>query len=115
MKMVAIKDMEEIPKSCCDEDKVCPLFNEEIGTCNGVEEFIMADTTMRRFPNCPLVEIEERKAGEWVDIHDREEWYGDQFKCSVCGWVTLDNGSYCPNCGAEMGGNGNERQETNND
>lgn len=58
---VAIKNMNEIPKTCCDEDKLCPLFNEETGTCNGVDEFIMTDTTMKRFPNCPLVEIEERK------------------------------------------------------
>lgn len=48
--------------------------------------------------------VEKRKVGEWVDIDDKEEWYGDQYKCSLCGWVTLDNGSYCPNCGAEMRG-----------
>lgn len=53
-------------------------------------------------------EIQERKAGKWEDIHDREEWYGDQFKCSLCGYITLDNGSYCPNCGAEMRGAEND-------
>ena len=46
--------------------------------------------------------VVERKKGKWVDIHDRDEWYGDQYRCSLCGKVTIDNGLYCPNCGAEM-------------
>ena len=46
--------------------------------------------------------VVERKKGKWVDIHDREEWYGDQYRCSLCGKVTIDNGLYCPHCGAEM-------------
>lgn len=68
--MVAIKDMKKIPKTCCDEDKLCPLFDEETGTCNGVEEFIMTDTTMKRLPNCPLVEIEEQKVEKLDKIEE---------------------------------------------
>lgn len=48
--------------------------------------------------------VVERKKGKWVNIHDKEEWYGDQFRCSLCGKVTIDNGLYCPHCGAEMEG-----------
>lgn len=107
--MVAIKDMKEIPKSCCGEDKVCPLFNEEIGTCNGVEEFIMTDTTMKRFPNCPLVDIEERKVGKWIYDKTSQNW-----RCSECnetpktlGYVgtadfMAEHFKFCNHCGAEM-------------
>ena len=98
--MVAIKDMKEIPKSCCDEDKLCPLFNEETGTCNG------ADTTMRRFPNCPLVEIEERKVGKWIEVWgEYDEWR--EHKCSICDFqeIDADRFNFCPNCGANMRGN----------
>lgn len=109
--MVAIKDMEKIPKACCDDDKVCPLFNGETGTCNGAEEFIMTDTTMKRFPNCPLVDIEERKVGKWIYDKTSQNW-----RCSVCNETPKTLGfcgtadfmekefTFCNHCGSEMVG-----------
>ena len=48
----------------------------------------------------------EPKRGRWVDI---SEWYTPRQKCSVCETVVDGYGSnFCPNCGAEMRGEGNE-------
>ena len=44
-----------------------------------------------------------RQKGEWIRL-PKEEWYGHEAKCSVCGGVTIDDNNYCPNCGADMRG-----------
>ena len=97
--MVVIKDF-EMPKSCKEcKDKRIDHITFELCLRTGRN---VVDCKNHRHCDCPLVEIEERKKGKWVDIHDKEEWYGDQYRCSLCGKVTIDNGLYCPNCGADM-------------
>ena len=45
----------------------------------------------------------ERKKGKWIKTDEREEWYGDIYVCSLCGYRLIDaNEKYCPNCGADM-------------
>ena len=45
----------------------------------------------------------ERKQGKWIKTGEEEEWYGDIYKCSVCGYRLIDaNEKYCPNCGTRM-------------
>ena len=49
--------------------------------------------------------IEERKTGKWIPFD--YPWY----RCSECGAVRENKSfleNYCPNCGADMRGEGNE-------
>ena len=105
--MVGIKGL-EMPKSCSEctfkaSDYVCGLLDCAF-SCNHFKE---------RNYNCPLVEIEERKVGKWIDYWgdktepDGETWWSG-CKCSVCGIFIKSYYKYCPNCGAEMVGAENE-------
>ena len=56
--------------------------------------------------------IEERKTGNWVGIDDEP---CETFECDVCGFVLDDwiEGAfynYCPNCGADMRGNTDDKK-----
>jgi hypothetical protein len=47
----------------------------------------------------------EPKTGHWIMTNDYlTTAYGsvDYVKCSCCGEDSLEEGNYCPNCGAEM-------------
>lgn len=52
----------------------------------------------------------ERKKGKWIRISD--EPFADRFECSECGKLPpIENyewrlSDYCPNCGADMRGEG---------
>lgn len=47
----------------------------------------------------------ERKRGEWIfNPSDAIEAMFTKPKCSECGFESADNGNFCPNCGADMGG-----------
>lgn len=58
--------------------------------------------------NCPTVDAEPVRRGEWLPPHERRPMY----ECSCCGWYVDRGGyldfTYCPNCGAKMVG---ERKE----
>lgn len=63
--------------------------------------------------DCPLVEIEERKVGKWIEVWEsqRDEFSGEydewrEHKCSICDFQEMDAArfNFCPNCGAEMEG-----------
>lgn len=41
----------------------------------------------------------ERKTGKWQDYEDHEFIY---HICSICGYESVDQTKYCPNCGADM-------------
>ena len=43
----------------------------------------------------------EPKRGKWIDLHTKEEIYGEMYRCSVCGDFDF-GGRFCPNCGADM-------------
>lgn len=46
----------------------------------------------------------ERKKGKWIDARN----YCGEFLCSNCHETNINNSyKYCPNCGAEMEGEGN--------
>lgn len=44
----------------------------------------------------------EQKKGKWIDDGFKEEWWGEQFTCSICGETMIGTSNYCHNCGADM-------------
>ena len=53
----------------------------------------------------PTADVVEVRHGEWVEqIRDYGEYMATEgFKCSVCGYETMDNDKkYCSECGAKM-------------
>lgn len=114
--MVAIKDF-GMP-SCCMNCEMqidglpagyyCAISEEELNDNYTLEH---------KHPNCPLVEIEERKIGEWIEVWEsqRDEFSGEydewrEHKCSICDFQEMDADrfKYCPKCGAEMRGAEND-------
>ena len=59
----------------------------------------------------PTVDAVEVVHGRWNKETDMDEDWGemDYYKCSVCGKCQFGETNYCPNCGAKMDGDGNER------
>ena len=54
-------------------------------------------------------EEEKKKYGEWRP-REKDEWYGDQGECPYCDHVTIDLKHYCPNCGAQLRGDEEEKE-----
>lgn len=50
----------------------------------------------------------ERKTGKWIKTDKHDIYYQLGYECSVCGVLTTCHGNYCPNCGADMRGEGHE-------
>lgn len=48
----------------------------------------------------PTIDAEPVRHGHWTRIGHIETWV--VYKCSMCENQTIDNGHYCPNCGAKM-------------
>ena len=53
----------------------------------------------------PTVDAVEVVHGHWIWC-GADRW-NDAYACSVCGKMAMDDGNYCPNCGAKMDGDGN--------
>ena len=43
-----------------------------------------------------------KSKGRWEYLDHCAEWYRTEARCSVCGDITIDDGNFCPNCGADM-------------
>ena len=94
--MVAIKDV-EMPKGCLD----CDFFEGENTYCDGdvlIPYGFFDGRENKRHPNCPLVEIKERKVGKWNILAC------DLYMCSKCYAKFTHKFNFCPTCGAEMKG-----------
>lgn len=50
----------------------------------------------------PTIEAEPVRHGRWKIIYNNDIPY--MYRCSLCGIVRIDDGKYCPNCGARMDG-----------
>ena len=44
----------------------------------------------------------EKPQGKWIDTGYMEEYWAEEYKCSICGAKDHWH-KYCPNCGAYMG------------
>ena len=51
---------------------------------------------------------EERPHGEWIETGEMEEYWGEEYECSVCGLLSHEH-NFCPNCGADMRKEGGEK------
>ena len=56
---------------------------------------------------CPM-----RPQGEWIDTGYMEEYWSEEYRCSVCGAKDHWH-NFCPNCGADMR-KGSAENETDN-
>ena len=102
--MVAIKDF-GMP-SCCENCNMCNNRNLDTFYCSITLNDVNID---EKAHDCPLVEIEERKVGEWCKQNDD---YFDWYECSECGYGSEGEmqysseydvrTKYCPNCGCRM-------------
>lgn len=101
--MVAIKDM-KMPSDCYN----CPFTKNErtndygsFCKCGILEDGETINLLKHsKHYNCPLVEIEERKVGKWIELEDfdcsdRGEYH---VKCSICGSCNgYSKSNYCHN------------------
>ena len=104
--MIGIKGM-EMPKNCAE----CRVRHE----CKVSDEWDEFDWNYNeRCEGCPLVEIEERKVGKWIDCGFVDKGSFKEYECSNCGNFVYDKEylikyhKYCLHCGAEMRGEGDE-------
>ena len=100
--MIAIKEM-KMPNSCSE----CNLTTRK--TWNYVCSINLKDidcAETKRPKDCPLVEIEERKVGKWID---KEKIMFPI--CSKCGLTSVEKYSFCPNCGTKMDEEVDEKEE----
>ena len=100
--MVIFKGM-KMPNSCSE----CNLTTRK--TWNYACSINLKDidcTETKRPKDCPLVEIEERKVGKWID---KEKIMFPI--CSKCGLTSVEKYSFCPNCGTKMDEEVEEEEE----
>lgn len=48
-------------------------------------------------------DVPKRNVGKWIKVGD------NSYKCSVCDEISCCNGNFCPDCGAKMEGEKDER------
>ena len=87
----------EMPKSCID----CPCHDGEWGCCNITNNYIGFDEN--RPQDCPLKEVTPAIHAHWI-LKDT-----GLPECSHCGGCCLYMADYCPNCGAKMDVEENEK------
>ena len=55
---------------------------------------------------CEKIGRESRKAkvkmGHWIDTNGEEEYFGEEYECSLCGGRDIGESNYCSYCGAKM-------------
>lgn len=73
------------------------------------EERFSPDEVIYLLNKAPSVPAEVVRHGRWRYQHDPikdPKRYFVRIICSVCGLITGQKSSYCPNCGAKMDGQG---------
>ena len=66
----------------------------------GTEEMLYKDSALKEISDIPSADVRENVRGEWISTGFME------VKCSNCKetFHELESANFCPNCGAEMGG-----------
>ena len=104
VKRMAIQALEQEPCEDCVSRKAVLEYIEgsdaELGH-SSENEIVCQD--IKELPSVTPI----HKKGKWIITNDYlTAAYGsiDYVKCSCCGEESLEEGDYCPNCGAEMEG-----------
>lgn len=56
----------------------------------------------REIINAPCYKVKESKTGHWIRTGTDVYYDLPSYECDKCGQYSLENGKYCPNCGAKM-------------
>ena len=88
-----------------------PMWAVECVNCGMVTAFFYTDSEAIEAWN----KRTERPNGRWVLVEYRSSLFGvdQEYQCSICGTPSDYEGltRYCPNCGADMRGESDDRQE----
>lgn len=57
----------------------------------------------------PNADVRENVKGEWIESDEIKDIWFPMFRCSVCHWLCAGISNFCPNCGADMGGEENDQ------
>lgn len=75
------------------------------------------DKAQRVILDAPVADVVEVRPGKWIHPEIEDDDWGRIFHkwtCSVCGYSVAHNPTgenYCPNCGAKMGADTQERED----
>ena len=75
---------------------------------NAIEWFTMlkekfVNTVYGKYLEMAIKALEqEPKTGHWIKTDERYEWFGELYRCSLCGHDKIGDADYCPKCGAKM-------------
>lgn len=107
---MAIKALEAQPcEDCISRQAVQDLISRWLSDYLLDETREALETINYKVGDMPSV-TSERPKGKWIEIEiDAGEFI---YKCSKCGMRVINPYKYCPNCGAEMSGGGED--EDNN-
>lgn len=92
-------------------------LNKNLSACNPgtFSEMCYADA-IETVKHLPSADVEPVRHGRWTFEAATENTLS-RIKCNICGWWTLDPSvdgvyKYCPNCGAKMDADTQEREKT---
>lgn len=91
-----------------DAEKLCFEILEEYGISTGGDD---VTEIYGMIINQPTADVRENVRGKWQKV-DEQPYFRKHFHkvcCSVCRKQGYDYWNFCPNCGAEMRGDNNER------
>jgi rubrerythrin len=94
------KQMQEPCKNTIDRQAVLDIvdsYSESQSNVEDVTQDIISDIVALPSVN------PQPKTGHWLRTGEVDVFYDlPSYECSKCGQTSLENGDYCPNCGAKM-------------
>lgn len=77
------------------------------------DEYVLClGEVLMKLDDAPTADVRENVKGEW--LHDEVTMNGNTVytpnaKCSICDCYVFQESNFCPNCGADMRGDNNDR------
>ena len=81
------------------------VFNQIFYSTDNNGDVVLGSVLRERIARLPSVTPQEPKTGHWIMTGNYlTTAYGsiDYVECSCCGEDSLEEGNFCPNCGAKM-------------
>lgn len=82
-----------VESSRYDGDEVLEIIDKAPTVCN--------DNYSMGYQDGVRKVLSERPQGEWIDTGNMEEYWAEEYQCSICGAKDHWH-KFCPNCGAPM-------------